>query len=69
MQTHRLAPDSVRCPPASISQPQRQSFMLELAIGLTLAGIAAAVQDRLRRKLKPIPVRQSQNNRPRGTAK
>jgi hypothetical protein len=31
--------------------------MLELAIGLTLAGIAAAVHDRLRRKLKPIPIR------------
>lgn len=39
--------------------------MLEIAIGLTLAGVAAAVFDRLR-KLKPVPVRQTPKDRRRG---
>jgi hypothetical protein len=40
--------------------------MLELALGLTLAGLAAAAYDRLRRKLKPIPIRASKTDRRRG---
>ncbi|HVK40574.1 MAG TPA: hypothetical protein VNA88_18730 [Candidatus Kapabacteria bacterium] len=45
--------------------------MLELALGLTLAGLAAAAYDRFRRtlKTKPIPVRVNEDRRRRSGAK